>query len=130
VGVVQARGPGRVAYLTIAEREGGARLIVAAGEPLAAFLRVLHVEDTSGVPPEIHVYWTSDGKAVVLRLHEEKDPVFAVDLDGETTGDLPSEPREWPAAGEYRHADVAARFSLARKEVFKLIQAHGGLAPP
>jgi hypothetical protein len=128
--VVQARGPERVAYLTIASREGGSRLVLAAGEPYAAFLGVLHVADAKGVPPQLHLHWTSDGKAVVLRLHEEKDPVFAVDLDGEVTGALPSEPREWPAPGEFVPPDVQQRFSLARKEVFKLIQAHGGLAPP
>jgi hypothetical protein len=130
LGVVQGPGPDKVAYLTIAEREGGARLIVAAGDPFAPFLRVLHVHETEGVPPAIHVHWTADGHAVVLRLHEEKDPVFAVDLDGETTGELPSRPREWGKPGETAPPDVGKRFSLARKEVFKLIQAHGGLAQP
>jgi hypothetical protein len=130
IGVVQVRGPERVAYLTIAEREGGTRLILAAGEPFDAFLRVLHVHETKGVPPELHVHWTNDGKAVVVRVHEQKDPVFAVDLDGEVTGELPSEPREWPPPGGFVPPDVAKRFSLARMEVFKLIQTHGGLAPP
>jgi len=128
--VAQAPGPDKVAYLTIASREGGARLILAAGEPLAPFLRVLHVHETEGAPLEIHVHWTSDGKAVVLRLHEEKDPMFAVDLDGNVTGALPSKPREWTAPGGFVPPDVQERFSFARKEVFKLIQAHGGLAPP
>lgn len=128
-GFVQAAGPGQVAYLTIAEREGGTRLILAAGDPLATFLEVLHVHETKGVPPEIHVHWTNDGKAVALRLHEQKDPVFLVDLGGSTTGALPSEPREWPASGEFVQPDVGRRFSLARKEVSEVIRAHGGLAP-
>lgn len=128
--VVQAPGPDKVAYLTIAPREGGARLILAAGDPLAAFLEVLHVHDTEGEPLELHLHWTNDGKAVVLRLHEEKDPAFAVNLGGEVTGELPKAPREWVAPGGFVPPDVQERFSLARKEVFKLIQAHGGLASP
>ncbi|MCK6458805.1 MAG: hypothetical protein L6Q95_02795 [Planctomycetes bacterium] len=128
--VVQAPGPDRVAYLTIAPRDGGARLILAAGEPLAPFLEVLHVHETEGTPLDLHVHWTGDGKAVVLRLHEEKDPMFAIDLDGNVTGALPAKPREWTPPGGFVPPDVQERFSLARKEVFKLIQAHGGLAPP
>lgn len=126
--VVRARGPEQVAYLTIAEREGGARLIVAAGDPFASFLRILHVHDAEAVPVELHLEWTKDGKAVVIRLHEQKDACFAVELDGSVTGGLPAAKREWP--GDYLPGDVAARFSLYRKEVFKLIQAHGGLFPP
>ncbi|HEX5137957.1 MAG TPA: hypothetical protein VFY93_13355 [Planctomycetota bacterium] len=128
--VVQARGPDKVAYLTVASREGGTRFIIAAGEPMAAFLKVLHVADAKGMPPGLHVYWTKDGKAVVVRLEDEKDAVFAVDLDGEVTGAMPEEPREWAAPGEFVPPDVSKRLSLARKEVFYLIQAHGGLMPP
>jgi len=128
--VVQARGPDKVAYLTVASRRAGTRFILAAGEPMAAFLKVLYTVDAEGMPPELHVYWTNDGKAVVVRLENQKDPVFAVDLDGEVTGAMPKEPREWAAPGEFVPPDVSKRLSRARMEVFELIRAHGGLSPP
>jgi hypothetical protein len=128
VTVVRARGPQQVAYLTVASREGGARLILAAGDPFDAFLRVLHVHDTASPPPELHLNWTNDGKALVVRVHGEKDPAFAVDLDGNVTGELPVEAREWPQ--DFVPPDVERRFSFARKEVFKLIHERKGLAPP
>ena len=126
--VVRARGPQQVAYLTIASREEGARLILAAGDPFAVFLRVAHVHETASAPPALHLNWTNDGKGLVVRVHEEKDASFAVDLDGNVTGELPQEAREWPA--DYVPPDVQRRFSLARKEVSKFITAHKGLAPP
>ncbi|MFI5403735.1 MAG: hypothetical protein ACHQ1G_12430 [Planctomycetota bacterium] len=122
--VVQARGPERVAYLTIASREGGARLILATGEPFAAFLRVVHVHEAASTPPQLHLNWTNDGKGLVVRVHE-KDPVFAVDLGGDVTGELPVEEREWSGPGASEE-----HFSLARKDVFKFIHEHRGLAPP
>lgn len=128
VTVKQARGPGRVAYLTIASKEGRARLILATGEPFAAFLRIAHVHETQSAPPELHLNWTNDGKGLVVRVHEEKDATFAVDLDGNVTGELPVEAREWPAP--FVPPDVGKRFSEARKEVSKFIREHGGLAPP
>ncbi len=126
--VVQARGPERVAYLTIASREGKARLVLATGEPFAAFLRIAHVHETEGTPQQLHLNWTNDGKGLVVRVHEEKDAVFAVDLDGNVTGALPAEAREWPA--EFVPPDVKTRFSEARMEVAGFIREHGGLAPP
>lgn len=122
--VVRARGPEQVGYLTIASRDEGAQLIVASGDPLATFLRVLHVHDSGTWPPELHMNWTNDGKGLVVRVHE-KDPVFAVDLDGDVTGELPVEEREWSGPGASEE-----RFSLARKDVFKFIHEHRGLAPP
>ena len=126
--VVRARGPEQVAYLTIAPREEGTRVIIGAGAPFATFLKIVHVHEVETVPVELHLQWTRDGKALVIRLHEQKDPCFAVDLDGHVTGGLPAAKREWP--GDYVPGDVDQRFSLYRKEVFKLIQAHGGLAAP
>ncbi len=127
--VKQARGPERVAYLTIAAKEDGVRLILSTGEPFATFLRIAHVHETASVPKELHLYWTNDGKGLVVRVHEEKDATFAVDLDGNATGELPVETREW-ASGPEAPADVQRRFSLARMEVSKFIREHQGLAPP
>jgi hypothetical protein len=126
--VVRARGPEQVAYLTIASDGEGARLILAAGDPFAVFLRVAHVHETASAPPELHVNWTNDGKGLIVRVHEEKDATFAVDLDGNVTGELPVEAREWPA--DYVSPDVQRRFSFARKEVSRFIAEHRGLAPP
>ncbi len=128
--VVRARGPERVAYLTIASQEGGARLILAAGEPFAGFLGIVHVHETSSTPPELHLHWTNDGKGLVVRVHEESDPSFAVDLDGNVTGALPVEAREWTAPGAFVPPDVRQRFSRARLDVSKFIRDHGGFAPP
>jgi hypothetical protein len=126
--VVRARGPEQVGYLTVAREGAGARLIVASGEPFAPFLRILHVHETEIPPPELHLDWTRDGRALAIRIHEEKDHCFAVDLTKKVTGGLPAAAREWPAA--YVPQDVSKRFSEYRKDVFKLIHEHGGLAPP
>jgi len=128
--VKQARGPERVAYLTTVSTGEGVRLILATGEPFAAFLRIAHVHETASVPPkELHLYWTNDGKGLVVRVHEEKDAAFAVDLDGNVTGELPVEAREWPGAS-YVPGDVQERFSRARMEVARFIREHQGLASP
>jgi len=128
--IVRARGPQQVAYLTIASEEEGARLILAAGDPFAVFLRVVHVHESAGAPPELHLNWTTDGKGLVVRVHEEMDAAFAVDLDGNVTGELPAEAREWAVPGDYVPRDVQERLSAARKDVSKFIREHGGLAPP
>lgn len=137
--VVRARGPGQVAYLTIVSRDGEARLILAAGEPFASFLKVLHVHETTGDLPALssdegeplHLYWTNDGKGLVVRVHEQAEPAFAVDLQGNVTGALPAEAREWPVKpGLFVPGDVEHRFSTARKDVAKFVQEHKGLAPP
>ncbi len=128
--VKQARGPERVAYLTTVSTADGARLILATGGPFATFLRIAHVHETASVPPkELHLYWTNDGKGLVVRVHEEKDAAFAVDLDGNTTGVLPVEAREWPGP-DYVPGDVKERFSRARMEVAGFIREHKGLAAP
>jgi len=130
VTVVRARGPGEVAYLTIASRGEGVRMILAAGDPLDVFLRIVHVHDTASTPPELHLHWTNDGKGLVVRAHEEADPAFAVDLEGNVTGLLPVEAREWPKPGAFVPPDVGKRFSRARVDVTKFIHEHQGLAPP
>jgi len=128
--VIQARGPGRVAYLTVATREEGVRMILAEGEPFDTFLKIVHVHDAEGTPPELHLHWTNDGQGLVIRLHEEADPAFAVDLEGNVTGMLPAEAREWTKHGAFVPRDVSQRLSQARLDVNKFVHAHGGLAPP
>lgn len=130
VRVVQARGPDKVAYLTIVSRPEGAHLVFAAGEPFAGFLSVVHEQDTDGEPPELHLHWTKDGEALVLRVHEVAYPSFAVDLDGNVTGLLPVAAREWPKPGVSAPPDVERRFSEARKDVAVYVTEHGGLYPP
>ena len=127
--VVRARGAEQVAYLTIVPHEDGARLILAAGEPFSSFLRVLHVHETLSAPPQLHLHWTNDGKVLVVRVHDEEFPSFAVDLDGNVTGALPVEAREWTEPGDYVPGDVRQRFSEFRKDVSKLVHEHRGLAP-
>jgi hypothetical protein len=128
--VEQARGPDQVAYLTIVSRPGGARLILAAGDPDSSFLRVVHEHETASPPPRLHLHWTSDGEGLVVRAHEEEKPAFAVDLEGHATGLLPVEAREWPEPGGFVAPDVKQRFSQARRDVAEFIRGHGNLYQP
>jgi hypothetical protein len=129
--IVRARGPDRVAYLTIVSREKGARLVLATGKDMATFLQVRHVHDSESNPPLLHLYWTRDGKGVVLRVHEEEDAWFAIDVDGNAIGHLPSEEREWASGPEaFVPPDVKKLRSDARHAVWKFQTEHGGLLPP
>jgi hypothetical protein len=129
--VVQARGPDGVGYLTIATRPEGTRMILAAGAPFASFLRVLHVHEATIPPPvELHLYWTNDGRGLVVRVHEEEKAIFAVDLDGAPTGMLPADRREWARRGEFVPPDVQERLSRARRDVAEFVVRHGNLYPP
>jgi len=125
----QVPGPDAVAYLTVAQTETGARIIVAHGEPLAPYLRVACVREVRGRPGPLRLAWTRDGQVLVLRAGNEFKPCFAVDLEGNVTGALPSEPREWPPedSDAYVQPDVQLRFQQARRDVAEVVVRHGGL---
>jgi hypothetical protein len=123
-----ARGPEGIAYLTVAERGDGARIVLTHGPPEATFLDVVHVHDTKSAPPHLRLAWTRDGQGIVIRIGNERP--FAVDLDGHVTGALPVYAHEWTAEGGYESPAVRRRFSQARRDVAEFIQVHGGLYVP
>lgn len=120
-------GPGQVAYLTIAPRGDGVRLVLSAGPDEASFLRVRHVHDADSAPPAPKVFWTKDGKGVVVAVRRRR--LLAVDLDtGAVTGALPSRSHEWPAdvAGA-ESVETRRRFTQAQRDVAEFVVNHGGL---
>ncbi|MHC4550875.1 MAG: hypothetical protein ACYTEZ_19135 [Planctomycetota bacterium] len=122
-------GPAHMAYLTTEPVGEGARIILAHGEPGASFLDVAHVHESASKPEPIKILWTKDGTAIVFSIHHF--PYMAIDLDGETTGELPVESHEWPKPdGGYTSPDVRRRFSQARRDVAEYIGRHGGIFVP
>lgn len=119
-------GPGEHAYLTVAPDGKGVRLIFSIAGAADTFARVLHVHAADAKPPEPTLFWTKDGKAVVLASRRRR--IFAVDRDGETTGTLPVASHEWPAADPALESVAVQRvLSAAARDVDHFVRAHGGI---
>jgi len=127
----RALGPGGVAFLTVVPDDEGARIVVAQGEPGAAFLAVLHDHRTNSRPPELRLGWTKDGKGLFVVAEGERKPAFAVDLGGNAIGRLPVEAHEWPQKEDaYVPTEVRRRVSQARVDVARFLKEHGGIYVP
>lgn len=120
-------GPERAAWLTIAPKGNGVRLVLSEGRGEAPLLRVRLVHDAESAPPEPKLFWTKDGKGVVVAVRGRR--LLAVDVEsGAVTGALPSETGAWPSevpAAEPVSARI--RFSQAQRDVAEFVVSHGGL---
>ena len=122
----------RVAYLTLypLEKEGRTRIIIADCEPNAALCEVRVVHESDVPPPLPRMFWTKDGRGIVLMAMRQR--LFAVDIEtGETVGGLPKERHHWPRrnpAAESRGVQVT--LSDWRRQVAEFIREHGGLYVP
>lgn len=123
-------GPRRTAYLTLApiDDKQRTRIIVADVEPDASFANVRFVHESGSPPPKPYrLFWTRDGKGLVLMVMRRK--ILGLDIEtGRVAGGLPEESHEWPrrnAAAE----SVKSQMQLARwaREVDAFIREHGGL---
>ena len=78
-------------------------------------------------PPQPRLFWTKDGKGLVLMVLRKK--ILGLDLEsGRVAGGLPEKGNEWPrrtAAAESVKAQM--QLSRWRREVETFIREHGGI---
>ena len=92
-------------------------------------LDVIHVHEAQGWPGRPRVAWTADGRVIVVSFNRQR--IFALTLDGETTGWLPTEASEWPRLTKTAESAAAlSRHSEARMKVDALIHRHGKIYVP
>jgi len=125
-------GPGRAAYLTLVPVDGKkrTRIIISDGERKAWFCRVRVVHESGAPPPRPpppRLFWTKDGKGLVLMVLRKM--IFGVDTEsGEVAGGLPEKGNEWPrhtAAAESIKAQM--QLSRWRRAVETFVREHGGI---
>jgi len=124
-----AVGPHADAYLTLVPSGDDVRLVVAHGRRDDTLLDVLHVHEAKGWPGKPRVEWTADGRVIVVSFNRQR--IFALTLDGETTGWLPTKPFDWPRLTKTAEsAEALSRHSEARMNVDRLIHRHGRIYVP
>lgn len=122
-------GPARTAYLTVVtlDKKKRTRIIISDGERDASFLKVRLVHESGAPPPRRRLFWTRDGKGLVLMVLRKK--ILGVDLEsGQVAGGLPEKGHEWPrrtAAAE--SVKTQMQLSRWRREVEAFIREHGGI---
>ena len=125
-------GPERVAYLTLypLDKKKRTRIIIADCEPNASLVKVRAAYETDAPPPMPRLFWTRDGKGIVLMAMRQR--LFAVNIEtGATSGGLPKKGHEWPHANpESESVTSQIRLSQWRKEVDGFIRKHGGIYFP
>ncbi len=126
---VYAEGPHADAYLTLVPDGEDVRLLVTHGRRDETLLDVLHVHNAHGWPGRPRVAWTADGRVIVVSFNRQR--IFALTLDGETTGWLPTEASDWPRLTKTAEsAEALSRHSEARMNVDRLIHGHGKIYVP
>jgi hypothetical protein len=123
---LRAVGPEQNAYLTMSARSDGIAFVLAAGDDDATLLPVLAARDMDEPPASLRLYWTKDGRGLVVASYRRR--IFAVDLDGETVGVLPEHKADWPEPpSKFEPTPRKRRLSHAERDVAEFVVNHGGL---
>jgi hypothetical protein len=126
---ILGEGPHADAFLTLVPDGEDVRLVITHGRRDETLVDVLHVHEAEGWPGDPRVAWTADGRVIVVSFHRQR--IFALTLDGETTGWLPTNASDWPrATHKAESAGAIIRHSEARMNVDRLVQRHGRMYVP
>jgi hypothetical protein len=100
--------------------------VLASGSRDALLLPVHVARDMDEPPASLRVFWTKDGRGLVIASHRRR--IFAVDVEGGTVGVLPERKADWPPPpGAFESVASKRRLSQAERDVAEFVVDHGGL---